>query len=80
MTLAAETDLIAQSERRVLQAQYEKVLNEIINAESERDLLATRTGTSKEVLEQEATVLQQKLRLLSEHRDELRRKLETFQR
>jgi len=80
VTLAAETDLIAQSERRVLQAQYEKVLNEIINAESERDLLATRTGTSKEVLEQEATVLQQKLRLLSEHRDELRRKLETFQR
>jgi len=78
--VAAESDLIAQTERRVLQAHYEKVLNEIINAESERDLLAARTGTSKEVLEQEATVLQQKLRLLSEHRDELRRKLETFQR
>jgi hypothetical protein len=78
VNVATEGDLLAQVERRVLQAQYEKLLNDLMNAQNERDLLATRTGVPKEVLEREANDLQQKIRVLSEHRDILQRKIETL--
>jgi predicted Ser/Thr protein kinase len=76
--VTTEDDLVEQTELRVLKAQYEKVLNEAMNAQRERDLLTTRTGLSREELEREAAALEQKIRVLSDHSDVLRRKIETL--
>ncbi len=68
---------VTLAEQRVLQAQYEKTLTELLGAQQELALIETRTDLTPLAREEQARMLQQKTKILSEQQVNLRQRLES---
>jgi hypothetical protein len=69
---------LAESERRVVQQQYEKTLSDLFEAQRERTLAATESEGNSEQRETRARTLHVKVELLERRSTELRTRLEAM--
>jgi serine/threonine protein kinase len=67
---------IVEAERQVLHEQYKKILSELLTTEQNLEMLTAGVEAAGPQLEQRATAYRQKIRVLGEQREALRRRLE----